>query len=233
MDPQDVIAMAVKLVLKRQRPEKRLMEESLEADKVALQMKGRERSMRKRINQGMRAKEAAKKKFVDEHMVFFGAPTSNDLENAQKFDEKAMMNNISNMMNSDCRENGGFPDGYGESHIPGIELGLVEKAMMDAIEPQLKSIATCGGDNGGFAVSHGDSNVPGIDLALVEKATLDAIEAQVNSVATCGGDNGGFASGHGGISSAAENANNMGKEGLMTPTEGTRSDGGEGSNGCH
>ncbi|XVE90128.1 hypothetical protein DITRI_Ditri20bG0053000 [Diplodiscus trichospermus] len=226
MDLQDFIAMAVELVLKK----KRLLEEkALErADQVAPQEKERELSIRKRIKEGMLAKAAAKskKKSVDDFIaLIIGDPKSNYLENAQKFDEKSLMNDILDMMNSDCSENGGFAGGYEDSNVPEIDLSLVDKAMMGAIEAQVNSLASCGGDNGGFAGGHGDSNVPRIDLGLVEKAAMDAIEALVNSVATCGDDNGGFAGDHGGIGYTAENANNLGKEGVMTPTEGTSSDG--------
>ncbi|XVE90120.1 hypothetical protein DITRI_Ditri20bG0052200 [Diplodiscus trichospermus] len=177
--------MAADHVLERERQEKRRMEELLRAHQVALQQKGSERSMLKRKKQGMIAKEAPREKLVDDFMVFIGAIENNDLENAQKFDEKAMMNDIFNMIKSYYSENGGFA---------------------------------------------GNSNVLGIDLDLEEKATMDAIEALVNNIADCGGGNGGFAGGHGGINDAVENANNLGQEGLMTPTDGTNSDGREGSN---
>ncbi|XVE90119.1 hypothetical protein DITRI_Ditri20bG0052100 [Diplodiscus trichospermus] len=176
------------VVLERKRQKKRLMGESLRAAQVALWEKDKERSTLKRKKQRMLAKEAAKKKLVDDFMVFIGALKSNDLENTQKFDEKAMMSDILNMMKSDYRENGGFAGGSGGSNVTGSDLGLVEKAIMDAVE------------------------------------------ALVHTIATCGDDNGGFAGCHGGISDAAESANNLVKEGLMTPTEGTSSDGGEGSN---
>ncbi|XVE90118.1 hypothetical protein DITRI_Ditri20bG0052000 [Diplodiscus trichospermus] len=164
------------------------MEESLRADQVALQEKDRGLCMLKRKKQGMLAKEAVKKKLIDDFMVFIEDPDCNYLGIAQKYDEKAMMNNTLNMMKSDCGENGRFAGGYGDSNVTGSDLGLVEKAIMDAIETLVTSIATCGGDNGRFSY------------------------------------------GQGRISNAAEDGNNLGKEGVMTPTEGTSSDSGEGSN---
>ena len=52
--------MVLEIVLETERQEKRLMEESLRTDQVALQEKGRERSMLMRKKQRMLAKEAAK-----------------------------------------------------------------------------------------------------------------------------------------------------------------------------
>ncbi|XWS57826.1 hypothetical protein CRYUN_Cryun09bG0206900 [Craigia yunnanensis] len=188
MEPQEVIAVALEIVLETKRQEKRRMEESLRAQQVALQEKVRERSMLMSKKQRILAKEAAEEKLIDDFMVLIGAIENNELEHAQSFDEKAMMDTIVTMMNSD------------------------------------------GGDNGGFAGGYGDNSVPRIDLGLEEKAMMDAIVALANIVGSCDGDNGGFTGDQGGINNAPENAQNLGDEAMMTATEGTKSDGGQGSN---
>ncbi|XVE90127.1 hypothetical protein DITRI_Ditri20bG0052900 [Diplodiscus trichospermus] len=159
MDLQDVLALDVEIGrLENEREMKRLMEESLMADQDALWEKVRELSMLKRVKQRMVAKEAAKKKLFDDFMVFIGAIENNDLENALKFDEKAMKNNILNLMNSDSAENGEFSSGYGDRNALGIDLGLEEKARRDATEAPVISIANFGGDNGVLAGGHGGIN---------------------------------------------------------------------------
>ena len=43
----------------------------------------------------------------------------------------------------------------GDNNVLGIDLGLEEKAMMDAILALANSVGSCGGDNGGFSGDHG------------------------------------------------------------------------------
>ncbi|XVE90121.1 hypothetical protein DITRI_Ditri20bG0052300 [Diplodiscus trichospermus] len=220
MDLQGVLALAVEICrLEREREMKRLMEQSL-------QEKVWEHSVLKRMKKEILAKEKAREKLVDRFMAFIEAIENNDLQNAQNFDEKAMMNDILDTMKSDCSKNGGFA---GDRNAFGIYLGLEEKATKDAVETLVNNIANRGGDNGGFA---GDRNALGIDLGLEEKARRDATEAPVISIANFGGDNGVLAGAccHERINNGAESANNLGEEGLRTPTKGTNSDGGEGSN---
>ncbi|XWS57825.1 hypothetical protein CRYUN_Cryun09bG0206800 [Craigia yunnanensis] len=135
MEPQEVIAVALEIVLETERQEKRRMEESLRAQQVALQEKVRERSMLMSKKQRILAKEAAEEKLIDDFMVFIGAIENNELEHAQSFDEKAMMDTIVTMMNSDGGDNGGFAGGYGGiNNAPENAQNLGDEAMMTATE---------------------------------------------------------------------------------------------------
>ncbi|XVF30888.1 hypothetical protein REPUB_Repub16aG0097000 [Reevesia pubescens] len=109
MDLQNVINMALELVLERVRQKKMLMEESLRAQQVALQKKVMECSMLTKLKQGLLAKEAASKKLVDDFMDFIGAIENNEVEMAQNFDEKAMMNTIETMIDSNSGTMEDFP----------------------------------------------------------------------------------------------------------------------------
>ncbi|XP_022744681.1 uncharacterized protein LOC111295451 [Durio zibethinus] len=156
MVPQEVITLALEIVLAIERQKKTLMEESLRANQLALQKKVRERSMLKRKNQDMLAKEAAKKKLLDDCMAFIGASENN--ENAQNFDEKAMMKAIETMMNSDGGDKGGFAGSYGDTCVPGINLGLERKTTIDESVAVVNKVASCGCHNGGFFDDHGEIN---------------------------------------------------------------------------
>ncbi|XP_022743803.1 uncharacterized protein LOC111294652 [Durio zibethinus] len=123
MDLQEFIVVLLVIFLEGERQKIRLMNESLMADRVALQEKERERSMLMRNNQDMLAKEAAKEKLVDDFMAFIGANKNN--ENAHNFDEKAMMKAIETMMNSDGDDNGGFANGYGKR----LKIRLMKESL--------------------------------------------------------------------------------------------------------
>ncbi|XVF30884.1 hypothetical protein REPUB_Repub16aG0096600 [Reevesia pubescens] len=159
--------MAMEIVLERKRQKKRLMEESLRAQQVALQEKVRERSMLTKSKQSILATEAAKENLVDNFMIFIGAIENNDLESVQNFDEKAMMNTIETMMNSDDGKNGKF-DG---EDIPQIALDLEEKATAE------NSIGSCGGENGGFTGDYeGINDNPENDAGAIDGANGDGDE---------------------------------------------------------
>ncbi|XP_022744323.1 uncharacterized protein LOC111295196 [Durio zibethinus] len=173
MDPQEFIAVALEIFLARERQKIRLMKESMRADQVALQEKERECSMLMRKNQDMLAKEAAKKKLVDDFMAFIGANENN--ENAQKFDDKIMMKAIETVMTSCGGDNGGFANGYGDTSFPGIYLGLEEKTTINEIVALVNKIGSCGGDDGGFSSNHGEiNNAPEKGQNLGEEATKTA-----------------------------------------------------------
>ncbi|XP_022744589.1 uncharacterized protein LOC111295388 [Durio zibethinus] len=112
MDLQEVSVVALEIVLARERQKKRLMEESLRTRQIKLQEKLTERSMLRRKYQDMLAKDVAKNKLVDDFMDFIGAIENN--ENAQNFDEKAMMKSIEAMMNCDGFDNGDSAGSHGE-----------------------------------------------------------------------------------------------------------------------
>ncbi|XVF06538.1 hypothetical protein REPUB_Repub06bG0057600 [Reevesia pubescens] len=137
----------------------RLMEESLWSQQFALQEKERELSMLTKWKQGLLDKEAAMKKLIDDFMVnFIGAFENNQLENAQNFDEKAMMNSIVTVINRNGGFNGGVNGDYGDYNVSGIGLDLETQATMDAIIAMVNSQESSGGDNGGFAEDHGGTN---------------------------------------------------------------------------
>ncbi|KAK8477335.1 hypothetical protein V6N13_136523 [Hibiscus sabdariffa] len=114
MDVLDaIIAAAVETALERKREENRRMSELLRAAGVALQQKAEECEMLKRKKQSMLAHEAAKQKLVDDFMLFID---NNCMENAQNFDEKAMMNDIFTMMNGGRDHIGGHNGGFAGSN---------------------------------------------------------------------------------------------------------------------
>ncbi|KAH1032978.1 hypothetical protein J1N35_045152 [Gossypium stocksii] len=78
--------------------------ESLRARQLALEAKTSERAVLLKRKRMMAAKEAAKQKVVADFMLFIEAIEKNDMETANKFDEKAMKNTIFTMMN----DAGGF-----------------------------------------------------------------------------------------------------------------------------
>ncbi|MBA0728390.1 hypothetical protein Golax_001292 [Gossypium laxum] len=78
--------------------------ESLRARQLALEAKISERAVLLKRKRMMAAKEAAKQKVVADFMLFIEAIEKNDMETANKFDEKAMKNTIFTMMN----DAGGF-----------------------------------------------------------------------------------------------------------------------------
>ncbi|MBA0635047.1 hypothetical protein Godav_021835 [Gossypium davidsonii] len=78
--------------------------ESLRARQLALEAKISERAVLLKRKGMMAAKEAAKQKVVADFMLFIEAIEKNDMETANKFDEKAMKNTIFTMMN----DAGGF-----------------------------------------------------------------------------------------------------------------------------
>ncbi|XP_012461638.1 uncharacterized protein LOC105781666 [Gossypium raimondii] len=78
--------------------------ESLRARQLALEAKISERAVLLKRKGMMAAKEAAKQKVVADFMLFIEATEKNDMETANKFDEKAMKNTIFTMMN----DAGGF-----------------------------------------------------------------------------------------------------------------------------
>ncbi|XVE62634.1 hypothetical protein DITRI_Ditri06bG0134500 [Diplodiscus trichospermus] len=148
------IAMALELedALKRERRKKRRMEKVLRAHQLALQEKWRGREMIMKKKQDMLAEEAANQKLVDNFMAFIEAIEKNYPEIAQKFDEKAMMNTILPLMNSDSCDsgNGGDNGGFaGGDNVPKIRLDIEEKATM------INSDGGCGADNEG-----GTNNTP-------------------------------------------------------------------------
>ncbi|XVF42502.1 hypothetical protein PTKIN_Ptkin01aG0368700 [Pterospermum kingtungense] len=142
MDPRYVIAMVLERVLETERHNVRLMEE-LRASHDAVLEKEKERSKLMRKKKKLLAKKAAEAKLFGDFMAFIGAIDKNDLENAQKFDEKAMLKAVTAMMNSDGGENGGVTGDHGD---------LVE----DGIAAPENSVGRCGGDNGGFAGDRGE-----------------------------------------------------------------------------
>ncbi|XVF42504.1 hypothetical protein PTKIN_Ptkin01aG0368900 [Pterospermum kingtungense] len=147
MDPQYSIAMALESVLETERHNARLMEE-LRTGHDAVLEKEKERSKLMSEKQELLAKEAAKAKLFGDFMAFLGAIEKNDLENAKKFDEKAMMNTVTAMMNSGGGENGGVTGDYGD-------------LVGDAIAALGNHVGRCGGDNGGFAGEQGEiENAP-------------------------------------------------------------------------
>lgn len=83
------------------------MEKSLRARQVEVVKKEMERSMLMIKKQEILAMEAAKEKLVNDFMAFIEAVENNNVENAQNFDEKAMVSTITTMMNSDGRDIGG------------------------------------------------------------------------------------------------------------------------------
>ncbi|XVF30887.1 hypothetical protein REPUB_Repub16aG0096900 [Reevesia pubescens] len=169
MDLQDVI-MAMEVVLERERQKERLMEESLRAQQVALQEKVRERSMLTKSKQSILATEAAKEELVDNFMIFIGAIENNDLEIAQNFDEKAMMNTIETMMSSDDSKNGKFDGTYGDN-IPQIALDLEEKGTAE------NNVGSCAGENGGFTSDYeGINDDPENDAGAIDGKNGDGGE---------------------------------------------------------
>ncbi|XVF30885.1 hypothetical protein REPUB_Repub16aG0096700 [Reevesia pubescens] len=169
MDRQEVITyMALELVLERERQKKRLMQESLRAQQVALQEKVRERSMLTKLKQGLLAKEDAAEKLVDD---FIGAIENNELGTAQNFDEKAMMNTIVTMLNCNSSDNGGFSGDYGDN-VPKIALDPEEKATVGAVGAVVKYEGSCGGDNGQFTGDYEGIN----DDPVKETRNLGALD---------------------------------------------------------
>ncbi|XVF56987.1 hypothetical protein PTKIN_Ptkin06aG0165900 [Pterospermum kingtungense] len=135
----DIIVMALKAVLERERQNKTMMEESLSAFLVEFQEKVREHKMLMREKQDMVAEEAAKEKLVADFMVFIEAIENDDPEIARKFNEKAMMENILSMMKSDAGD-----------CVPKIIQDLEEKAKVDAIMATTNSDGSFGRDKGGI-----------------------------------------------------------------------------------
>ncbi|XVF42492.1 hypothetical protein PTKIN_Ptkin01aG0367900 [Pterospermum kingtungense] len=75
------------------------MQNTLRAGQVVVIEKEAERSILKKKRQELLAKEAAKEKLLDDFMAFITAIENNDLDNVKNFDERAMMNTITTMMN--------------------------------------------------------------------------------------------------------------------------------------
>ena len=115
-DPQDhvFIEMALEAALEWKRQKKRPMEESLRASQVALHKKEREWTMLMGKKQDMLAEEAAKEILLDDFMVFIEAIENNDPEIAQNFDEKAMMEKLLPMVDSEGGEGDGSDGGEGD-----------------------------------------------------------------------------------------------------------------------
>ncbi|KAL4377205.1 hypothetical protein GQ457_02G031680 [Hibiscus cannabinus] len=112
MDPQGVVLMALTVALEAKKEETRRMEASLRADFVAFVDKVKNRSMLLTMKQDLIAKEAPKAKFTDDFMVFIEATENGDLQILKNFDEKTMINNVSEMLNSDAGNNGGLVGEY-------------------------------------------------------------------------------------------------------------------------
>ncbi|OMP12272.1 hypothetical protein COLO4_03343 [Corchorus olitorius] len=92
---------AMEVALEWEREMKRVMEESLWGDEMALQDKLQERSTLMADKERMVADIEIKKKLIDDFMVFMEAIENNDLEKVQKFDEKALMDAVVTMINGD------------------------------------------------------------------------------------------------------------------------------------
>ncbi|XVF42505.1 hypothetical protein PTKIN_Ptkin01aG0369000 [Pterospermum kingtungense] len=191
MGPQDFIdILLLEIGLETERQEMRRMEESLRESYDELLEKDRERSMLKSKNQEMLAEEAAKEKLVDDFMAFIEAAENKDPENAQNFDEKAMMGALVTMMNSGggggggAGKNGAFTGGYGDGNVLGIDLGLAEQATMDAIAALVNGAGNFGSYEGEII-----NNAPENALNLGDEAVMAAAE-RANSDGS-GGDTGG------------------------------------------
>ncbi|KAK6243449.1 hypothetical protein QUC31_009858, partial [Theobroma cacao] len=105
-------AIAVGLALEWERERTRLMKELLRNYEGALLEKALKRSMLMAKKKEMLAEIESQEKLIDDFMVFIEAVENNDVEIAQNFDEKAMMDAIVRMLNGDGNS-GGNGEGFG------------------------------------------------------------------------------------------------------------------------
>ncbi|KAK6232072.1 hypothetical protein SCA6_002145, partial [Theobroma cacao] len=110
-------AVAMRVALEWEREKTRVMKESLRDDELALLEKALEHSMLMGKKEETLAEIELQEKLIDDFMVFIGAVENNDVEIAQNFDEKAMMDAIVAMLNSDGnsgRNGEGLGGAYGK-----------------------------------------------------------------------------------------------------------------------
>ncbi|EOY10699.1 Uncharacterized protein TCM_026002 [Theobroma cacao] len=113
MDAGNILeAIAVGLALEWERERTRLMKELLRNYEGALLEKALKRSMLMAKKKEMLAEIESQEKLIDDFMVFIEAVENNDVEIAQNFDEKAMMDAIVRMLNGDGNS-GGNGEGFG------------------------------------------------------------------------------------------------------------------------
>ncbi|WRX23752.1 hypothetical protein QQP08_016239 [Theobroma cacao] len=123
-------AIPMGLALEWEREKTRLMKESLKHDEVAFLEKELERSMLIVKREEMLQEIKIEEKLVDDFMVFIGAVENNDVEIAQNFDEKAMMDAIISMLKGDGNSGGngeGFGGVYGESYDLDVTIEGAER----------------------------------------------------------------------------------------------------------
>ncbi|KAK6232849.1 hypothetical protein SCA6_002922, partial [Theobroma cacao] len=108
-------AIAMRVALEWESEKTRVMKESLRNEEVALLEKALEHSMLMGKKEETLAKIELQEKLIDDFMVSIGAVENNDVEIAQNFDEKAMMDAIVAMLNSDGNS-GGNGEGLGGAY---------------------------------------------------------------------------------------------------------------------
>ncbi|XP_021283147.1 uncharacterized protein LOC110415768 [Herrania umbratica] len=109
-------AIAMQVEFEREREKTRVMKESLRDDVVALLEKALEHSMLMGKKEEMLAEIELQEKLIDDFMVFIAAVENNDVEIAQNFDEKTIMDAIVPMLSGDGNSSGngeGLGGAYG------------------------------------------------------------------------------------------------------------------------
>ncbi|OMO84730.1 inhibitor of Bruton tyrosine kinase [Corchorus capsularis] len=142
----------MEIAVKMEREMKRVMEESLWDDELALEEKVQEHSTLVANKEQMLADMEIKEKLIDNFMVFMEAEENNDLQKAQMFDEKAMMDAVVTMIDTQGNH-GGVSDAKGNKDQ--IEMGQIpnEESIMVIVEAVMgaQAIEGTNGDCGEFS----------------------------------------------------------------------------------
>ncbi|OMP04293.1 keratin, type I cuticular Ha4 [Corchorus capsularis] len=155
-----VTAMEVELGWEREMT--MVMEESLWDDEMALQQKLQQHSTLMADKERMLADIETKEKFIVDFMVFIEAVENKDLEKAQQFDEKEMMDAVVTSMTNGQGNYGGNCGGFDcffGTEWNKLEMGQIldEESMVVLVQTVVGTQAIEGTESGGGCGSEGSN----------------------------------------------------------------------------